>query len=236
VSLRSQLLDALRRRPALRHFASRLVLSPLGRRQRFRLIHALDLWGGGTLRSGLGSSLEATRRLRTELPLVLADLGVETLLDVPCGDFRWMREVDLGAIRYIGIDIVPEIVARNRELFGESDRRRFMEGDATRDGLPPADAILCRHLLPHLSFRDGLRVLDRFRGSGARWLLSTTFPAVETNYDVVTGDFRAINLERPPFDLPSPVRTIDDSFAANRGHALAVWDLRADRVEPSRSR
>jgi hypothetical protein len=127
-------------------------------------------------------------------------------------------------------------VARNRELFGESDRRHFLEGDATRDAVPAADAILSRHLLPHLSFRDGLRVLARFRGSGARWLLSTTFPAVETNYDIVTGDFRAINLERPPFDLPPPVRTIDDSFTANRGHALGVWDLRAERVDPSRSR
>jgi hypothetical protein len=216
----------LRARPALRHLVSRIVFAPLGRRQRFRLIWALDLWGGGGVRSGLGSSLEATRRLRAALPHVLADLGVHTLVDVPCGDFTWMREVDLGDIRYIGIDIVPEIVKHNRERFGDSDRCRFVVADATRDPLPAADAIVCRHLLPHLSFRDALRVLAQFRRSGARWLLATTFPVVETNYDIVTGDFRAINLERPPFDLPPPARIIDDSFAANSGHALGVWDLR----------
>lgn len=50
-----------------------------------------------------------------------------------------MREVDLGAIRYVGVDIVPEIVARNRERYGDSDRRHFIVGDATSDPLPPAD-------------------------------------------------------------------------------------------------
>jgi hypothetical protein len=225
VRLRARALEALRARPALRHLASRVVFTALGRRQRFRLIWALDLWGSGASRSGQGSSLEATQRLRAALPVVLAELGVRTLLDVPCGDFTWMQAVDLGAVSYIGVDIVPEIVARNRQRFGDADRRRFVVADATRDQLPPADAILCRHLLPHLSFRDGLRVLAQFRRSGARWLLTTTFPPVETNYDVVTGDFRAINLECPPFDLPPPTRIIDDSCAANREHALGVWDL-----------
>jgi hypothetical protein len=232
VSLRTRALEALRARPALRHLASRVLFAPLGRRQRFRLIWALDLWGGGASRSGQGSSLDATRRLRAALPAVLAELGVRTLLDVPCGDFTWMQDVDLGGVGYVGVDIVPEIVARNRERFGDADRRRFILADATRDPLPTVDAILCRHLLPHLSFRDGLRVLAQFRRSGARWLLTTTFPPVETNYDVVTGDFRAINLERPPFDLPPPARIIDDSCAANREHALGVWDLSA--VPPPR--
>ena len=157
--LRTRALEALRARPALRHLASRILFAPLGRRQRFRLIWALDLWGGGVSRSGQGSSLEATRRLRAALPAVLAELGVRTLLDVPCGDFTWMQDVDLGDVGYVGVDIVPEIVSRNRERFGDSDRRRFILADATRDPLPTVDAILCRHLLPHLSFRDGLRVL-----------------------------------------------------------------------------
>lgn len=225
MSVREQMLDALRKRPALRHLTSRILLSPLSRRQRFRLIWALDLWGGGPWRSGQGATLEATERLRAALPSTLAALGVRTLVDVPCGDFNWLCEVELGQVRYVGVDIVPEIVASNRKRFGESDRRRFVVADAARDPLPRGDAILCRHLLPHLSFDDALRVLEQCRRSGARWLLTTTFAWVQANYDVVTGDFRALNLERPPFDLPPPMRVLDDSFHANPTCRLGVWDI-----------
>jgi hypothetical protein len=221
----ARLLDLLRRYPSARHLVSRAVFSPLSRRKRFQLIWAFDLWGGGASRSGRASSLDATRRLRAGLPSTLTKLGVTTLLDVPCGDFNWMSEVDLGDVTYVGIDIVPQIVERNRSHFGESPRRRFLVGDVTSDALPRADAVLCRDLLPHLSFRDALRALSRIRGSGARWLLSTTFPYVERNYDVVTGDFRAINLERRPFSLPSPRWTIDDRVTDDTERLLGVWDI-----------
>jgi len=80
---------------------------------------------------------------------------------------------------------------------------------------PPSASLLSRRA----------RVLERFRRSGARWLLTTTFPSVEANYDVVSGDFRAINVERPPYDLPAPSRTIDDTFADTIENVLGVWDL-----------
>ena len=227
MSVRARVLEGLRRHPALRHLSSRIVFWPLARRQRFRLIWALDLWGGGPWRSGQGSTLEATHRLCTALPSALAELGVRTLVDVPCGDFQWLSEVDLGEVRYVGVDIVPEIVTHNRQRYGESERRRFVVADATSDPLPRGDAILCRHLLPHLCFDDALRVLEQCHRNGARWFLSTTFPLVETNYDVVTGDFRAINLERPPFELPPPARILDDSFHANPHCRLGVWDIRS---------
>jgi hypothetical protein len=49
---------------------------------------------------------------------------------------------------------------------------------------------------------------------------------VEANYDVVSGDFRALNLECPPFRLPPPVRTLDDSCLANPTCSLGVWNIR----------
>lgn len=226
MSVRARILNAMRRRPALRHLASRVVFAPLGRRQRFRLIWALNLWGGTVSRSGEGSTLEATHRLRSALPSVLADLRVGTLVDVACGDFAWLCKVDLGDVSYIGVDIVPEIVASNQKRFGDADRRRFVLADAARDPLPLGDAILCRHVLPHLSFADAQCLIEQCRLSGARWLLTTTFPSVQENYDIVTGDFRAINVERPPFDLPPPTLVLDDSFPANPDCRLGAWEIR----------
>jgi hypothetical protein len=47
---------------------------------------------------------------------VLHDLGAQSLLDAGCGDFNWMRTVDLPGIKYIGVDVVSDLIERNRGL------------------------------------------------------------------------------------------------------------------------
>jgi hypothetical protein len=38
------------------------------------------------------------------------------MLDAPCGDFNWMKEVDLSAVHYTGGDIVEPLVNSNHLL------------------------------------------------------------------------------------------------------------------------
>src|SRR5262249_7114385 len=100
--------------------------------------------------SGPGSTLQATEHLRSVLREIIRDLGVSSLLDAGCGDFNWMKEVDLGEVEYIGVDVVAsEIIERNNQLYGAKNRH-FMVKDITRDDLPKVDLILCRDCLPHL--------------------------------------------------------------------------------------
>ena len=70
--------------------------------------------GAGESVSGEGSSLEQTVVMRNILPSLLSSLEVNTMLDAPCGDHFWMKDVSLNC-DYIGIDIVPEIVVQNRQ-------------------------------------------------------------------------------------------------------------------------
>jgi hypothetical protein len=60
--------------------------------------------------SGAGSDLEATKVVAAALPAVLESLGVRTILDIPCGDFLWMRHVDLSAVTYIGADVIESLI------------------------------------------------------------------------------------------------------------------------------
>ena len=73
------------------------------------------------------------------------------------------------------------------------------------------------------------RAIDTMRAKHPEIVYTEAFnfvDPVQENYDVVTGDFRAINLERPPFDLPPPTRVIDDAFPANPDCRLGVWEIR----------
>lgn len=197
--------------------------------ERFERIARTNLWGAESSRSGLGSQLDSTAGLRAALPAFLERHGVASLLDVPCGDFSWLSTLDL-RIPYIGADIVEALALENEKRFGgPQSNRRFVHLDLTRDPLPRADAVLCRDCLVHLSFEHIFRAIDNIRGSGARYLLTTTFLEHEQNEDIEDGDWRMLNLRRPPFDFASPVDVLIEGCVEGDGayadKALGLWAL-----------
>jgi hypothetical protein len=205
------------------------ALRPATRLQtRFKDIYARNLWLDSESRSGPGSRLSQTERVRRELPALVKELGVRRLLDAPCGDFNWMRHVRLDAVEYTGGDVVPELVARNRELYAGAGRR-FVTLDLTRDPLPPADLVFCRDCLPHLSFEDARAALANIKRGGAEYLLTTTYTGRAENADAETGGWRPINLQAEPYNLPPPLRLINEGCTEG-GDALAdkclgLWRL-----------
>jgi hypothetical protein len=207
------------------------------RASRFQRIFEENAWGNSESVSGEGSNLARTAVVRRELPGLLARHGVRSLLDAPCGDFYWMKEVELGDVDYIGVDIVPDIIARDVELYA-GPHRRFLVGDLVDGSLPKADLILCRDCLVHLPYHETWKALENMRQSGATWLLTTTFTGPRENHDIAIGDWRAINLERPPYNFPRPVDVIvegsdevDEELGAFPDKSLGLWRL-ADVLRP----
>lgn len=185
-------------------------------------------WGDAESLSGKGSNLASTAELRSLLPQILRDLGARSLLDVPCGDFHWMAHVDLAGIDYTGGDIVPELIDRNRARHA-GDGVAFRVIDLIAGPVPAADVIFCRDCLVHLSNAHVLAALANIRRSGATWLLTTTFPESGTNADIATGQWRAVDLTKPPFSLPAPQRMYRETYSGEKGQQadkmLALWRI-----------
>ena len=201
----------------------------------FRLIYEKNHWNGPDSVSGAGASRNQTLALETELPVLLQELGVRHVLDLPCGDFSWMQHVALPVSRYTGADIVPDLVAANQQRFG-APHRRFIRCDLTTDSLPDADLMLCRDCFVHLSFADIFRAFQNLRASRIPHLLTTTFPACDTNEDITTGDWRVLNLKQPPFHLPPPIRLLDEQCREGEGRfsdkSLGLWRVADLPVSP----
>jgi hypothetical protein len=220
---------------AERRFAERASeLGKLGLQERFERIYSTNLWSDPESRSGVGSTLDSTAVLRAELPAALRRLEARVLLDVPCGDFTWMKRVDLSGIEYIGGDIVPSIVEANQRLHA-TESRSFVQLDLTADKLPKADVLFCRDCLVHLSYANIRAVFTNIAGSNVRYVLMTSFPGRADNYDVVDGDWRALDFQAPPFSFPAPRLAIveqceeeDGSYADKSLLAWRVDDLRVD--------
>jgi hypothetical protein len=196
---------------------------------RFSYIYRHNLWGSEETRSGLGSSLEETRVLRERLTALFDVLSIESLLDIPCGDFHWLSTLPLPAT-YIGADIVPEIVAANQAQYAAAGRS-FQLLDITTSPLPAADLILCRDCLVHLSYANIHDALRNVRASGARYLLMTHFPEQDENQDIFDGDWRPLNFTLAPFHLPAPEAVLIEECAEGDGafgdKSLGLWRVDA---------
>lgn len=220
------------RPPVLAHqrfVAERASFTGLSLQQRFQRIHDTNLWGAAESVSGLGSEIDATATLRAELPALLRRLEATSLLDAPCGDGGWIARAGLG-VRVTGIDIVPDLIEDLRSRAARGDiAGDYHLADITADPLPRCDAILCRDCLVHLSFANIARATANFRSSGARFLITTTFPEWQVNTDCEDGDWRALNFERAPFSWGAPLELVNENCTeANGGwrdKSLGVWAL-----------
>ena len=192
---------------------------------RFAAIYQNRVWlngrSSGSL-SGRGSELESTQSIRDRLPALLTSLGTQDLLDVGCGDFTWLRGVQLPC-DYLGLDIVPCVIEQNSRTYGSS-RVQFTCCNAVSEHLPPGDTVLCREVLFHLCFRDGLRLLNNIKQSGARFLIATNDAELCSNADILSGDYRMLNLRRRPFTFPAPILSIPDNYVEPY-RVLSVWEL-----------
>jgi hypothetical protein len=189
----------------------------------FRDIFAFNRWNDAESASGVGSSSRYTRNLRRRLPRLLRKYQVRAILDVPCGDFAWMKQIPLDPdTRYVGGDIVGELVERLQRDHA-APNRRFERLDVITSPLPRADLLICRDCFIHLSNEDVLKALDNILASDLSYLLTTTYRFGRINADIVTGQFRVINLEAPPFSLPAPIETIVDYVYPFPPRRLALW-------------
>jgi hypothetical protein len=117
----------------------------------FNNIYKNNAWNSKESVSGSGSTLNQTKKIRKVLPKLIQDFKINSILDIPCGDFNWMKEISLN-IKYIGADIVDTLTQNNKKY--ENNLTHFLTLDATLDRLPKTDLIICRDCLVHFSFKD----------------------------------------------------------------------------------
>lgn len=182
----------------------------------FRQIHDANTWNSDESVSGTGSDLIQTEAIRYGLPAVLHAHQIKTILDIPCGDFNWMKLVDLKGIHYLGADIVDKLIESVNARFANNEIA-FIRLDLLVDKLPHMDLILCRDCLVHFSYAHIAQAIQSIKTSGSKYLLTTSFTQRRLNFDIATGDWRPINLSRKPFNFPAPVEVIMEKCTEGNG-------------------
>ncbi|MFC0525504.1 class I SAM-dependent methyltransferase [Pontibacillus salicampi] len=188
----------------------------------FTHIYRNNLWGDKESVSGSGSSIQQTIPLVEKLPSLFKKYNISSVLDAPCGDFNWMKRVDLSGMSYVGVDIVQELIDQNNRLY-HGDHVSFARMDILKDPLPKADVIMCRDALVHFPLKEIAACVENFKRSNSTYLLTTSFPEVRENKNIRMGDWRPINLEERPFSFPKPLHQLQE---LHDGKTLSLWRLR----------
>jgi len=195
----------------------------------FTEIFNSNQWSSSESISGVGSEIEQTKALIPALNNLLFDFRITSVLDIPCGDFNWMKKVDLSNITYTGADIVEDLIENNKKQYGGRDDIEFLVINLITDSLPKCDLIIVRDCFVHLSYNDISTAIKNIKSSGCKYLLTTTFLNRSENRDIVTGNWRPLNLQIKPFNFPKPILVINENCTEGNGDykdkSMALWEI-----------
>lgn len=191
---------------------------------RFTAIYNNNYWRNDESISGSGSTLEYTANLREKLPALFEKHNIKQVLDAPCGDYNWMGVVvEATGIDYTGGDIVAPLIVQNQQDHGR-DGVRFIHLDITKGPLPDCDMMIVRDCLFHLSYADIHKFLELFAASNIALLLTSSHVNMPDNSfeneDILSGNFRDIDLFTEPFDFSENVldKIADDPYEQPKRH------------------
>lgn len=198
-------------------------------------VYNMNLWGGKEydFYSGSGSHnpeiinpyIQAVNYFLTSFtnPLVVCDLG--------CGDFNIGKELVDSTKKYIAVDIVPELIARNKQKF-KNNNLEFYCLDLSKAELPKGDCALLRQVLQHLSNAEVSRIVDKL-SSYQYIILTEHLPTggFTPNKNIISGQgirlkkHSGLNLLLPPFNLKIKDERILSQIALNQDKGIIVTTL-----------
>ena len=174
-------------------------------------IYELNLWGNNdsNFYSGFGSHnpeivnpyLKAVKEFLSSFdePITLCDLG--------CGDFNIGKQLVPFTKKYIGIDIVANLINHNKEKF-KGENLEFHCLDLAKDDLPKADCALIRQVLQHLSNAEVQQIANKL--TDYKYIILTEHLPIGNflpNKDIISGQGirikkqSGIDLLKPPFNF-----------------------------------
>ena len=159
--------------------------------------------------SGSGSRVSSTVTYRYIIESFIRLNDVHSVLDLGCGDWQFSKLIpwDYYDISYLGLDLSHVIIEKNTATFA-TKRRQFkvIREPSEIFGLGRFDLVICKDVLIQTPNSIANEYLDVFVAV-ARFALITVdgFPSDRINEDIEIGDYRAMDIRKPPFSRNSSI-------------------------------
>ena len=173
---------------------------------------------------GPGNVYRNSKKLVELLPELLENLQITSFVDVGCGDFMWLSQLDWSRIDYTGLDIVAGLMEDNKKNYPGFEFRQF---NLIEDKCPKADMIFVRSVFIHTSIKDCQKMIENIKNSGSKYLMASTLPYVDKNLDTSCLWLVKRNLEIEPFNFPEPDYLLPemDRESGEINNYMGVWKI-----------
>ena len=162
--------------------------------------------------SGHGSNIgtDQYKQLVNNFTHIIDKYKINSILDMPCGDFLWIKEIiKKKDINYLGIDIVEELIKENNLKF-KNEKINFQSCDILDFKIDKKfDLILIRDLFLHIKNSDIIKIINNLRSMNIKYVALNSYNNNE-NKEVITGQHRKVNLLIKPFNLKKPIYSFKD--------------------------
>jgi len=176
---------------------------------------------------GSGSYIQNTKETISWIQDMLKLTKTKSILDLGCGDWNWMKEVNLEGIHYTGIDLDEEFIEENKEKYPQ---HTFLVADALKGKYPTVDLVICRDLLLHLKDEDIAKILEKIINSKSIYFMTSSHMG-GANRDFSNREkkkvytrrkrpSRRVNLLIPPWCFESPEYYVEES---SQNRIFGVW-------------
>jgi len=174
-------------------------------------IYEMNLWGGNKAEFYSGEGSHRPKIVTLYIAAVTAFLtsfkSLLTVCDLGCGDFNVGKQLVHHTKKYVAVDIVPSLIARNKETF-KAPNLEFHCLDIAEDDLPAGDCAILRQVLQHLSNAEIQSIINKL-AAYKYVILTEHIPEGDfiPNKDIISGQGNrlkkqsGVNLLAPPFNF-----------------------------------
>ena len=163
--------------------------------------------------SGPGSIPDSiqTNNLIHALENFFKNNNIKKILDAPCGDCAWIQKIFNKQIDYTGVDIVRDLIDKNKIKFNSYKNVNFYCQDLTDyDNFDNYDFVLLRDFFIHLPIDSIKKIIINLKKSNCKYFAFNNYESISLNKEIVTGQHRKINLLKDPFCLDEPYFKIQE--------------------------
>ena len=193
----------------------------------FFLIYKTNHWNkyekinkNNLLVSGPGSipgSMQ-TKNIIDNLDSFIKKYNIQSILDMPCGDFSWMQDLikKNNSINYTGYDIVEDIISYNSKKYSKNNVSFFCKDIVNETNFNNFDLVFIRDFFIHIDYVSINKILDNIKRSKVKFIACSNNNNAINNKDIAVGQHRKINLIIEPFYMNEIFHTfsegVDDCY------------------------
>lgn len=170
-------------------------------REIFRIHYEDDSSSWGK-QSGSGSSPFYTIDYRCFIDKFVRLNRINSIVDIGCGDWQFSRFLNLQGVNYLGIDVVPSVIAKNKELYRDKNVDFCLAPDEV-SLIPGGDLLIMKDVLQHFPNAEIIKYSTLVFPKFKHCLITNSYEKLQSlvNTDISFGEFRCLDLSSPPFSF-----------------------------------